>query len=374
MTVRRLVVRGFRNLRSQEIRLGGRVTLLWGPNGAGKTNVLEALCVALSGRSCRTRDERETIAFEHPLARVEVEIEDGAGGRRFMWSISRSGERRRTMNGHPLVPDTGGERPPLSIFLPERLALIKGPPAGRREHLDHLAAAIWPAHAQTRKAYGRALAQRNALLSRVRAGLAPGDSLEAWDAEVARVGVELMGGRRRLATKLALALAGAAGELGLPAEAALAYRPRARTEDTQALAEELRERRDADVRAGRTTCGPHLDELELSLGGRSVRRYGSQGEQRSVLLALLLAERRALLEARGTPPLMLLDDVMSELDAERRAVLARVLAEGEGQALVTSTEPAHLLSGCERAEYALRQGEAIASPGAVTGEPERVAA
>jgi DNA replication and repair protein RecF len=138
--------------------------------------------------------------------------------------------------------------------------------------------------------------------------------------------------------------------------------PRSEARDAAELAAEIRERREADAARGHTTHGPHLDELSLSVNGHPLRRYGSQGEQRTALLALLFAERRALLEARRTLPLLLLDDVMSELDPQHRALLARRLCEGEGQAVVTATEPDQLPAGCERVELALRQGEVIAPP------------
>ena len=371
--VRRLAVRGFRNLSSQEIELAHGVTLLWGPNGAGKTNALEALCVGLSGRSCRTRAEREAVAFDEPLARVEVEVEAGAGDRRvFRWSLARSGERRHTVNGEAVSSQHWTGRPPLSIFLPDRLALVKGPPANRRAQLDRLSAALWPARADARQRYGRALAQRNALLGRVRARIAPTAALDAWDAELAADGVALMAARRAATAGLAAEFAAAAAELGLPGEASLVYRPRSEARDPQQLQAELRERREGDISRGHTRHGPHLDELELSLGGRSLRRYGSQGEQRGALLALLFAERRALLEARASP-LMLLDDVMSELDPERRALLARRLQEGGGQAVLTATEPEQLPRGCQRAEIALRHGEAIALGRATEGRVARAA-
>jgi DNA replication and repair protein RecF len=192
----------------------------------------------------------------------------------------------------------------------------------------------------------------------VRSGLAPQGSLDAWEAELATTGVELMDARRKAVAALSPEFATAADELGLPGEAALRYRPRSEAAGEGQLAAELRERREADVARGHTAHGPHLDELEISLDGRSSRRYGSQGEQRTALLALLFAERRALLEARSAPPLMLLDDVMSELDPDRRALLARRLAEGGGQELITATEPGQLPTAWERTEIPLRRGEA----------------
>ena len=363
MRVAALETLGFRNLARGRLDLGEGITLLWGPNGAGKTNVLEAICLALTGRSSRTRNEREAIAFGQQLTRIAAEVTDGDQTHAFRWSLDRSGERRHLVDDSPATAEHAGLRPPLTIFLPDRLALVKGPPTLRRAHLDRLCAALWPARAEARRRYGRALAQRNALLGRIRSGAAPVDSLVAWEQELAAAGVELITSRREAVDLLASGFAEAAAELCLPGVAELRYLPRTEAADAGRLAGELRDRRDADLARGYTAHGPHLDELALSFDGRSLRRYGSQGEQRAAVLALLFAERRALLEAGRRPPLMLLDDVMSELDARRRARLATRLAEG-GQSVLTATEPDHLSGGCERTEVALRQGEAIAAPAA----------
>jgi DNA replication and repair protein RecF len=364
MRVAALQTLGFRNLTPGRLNLGEGITLLWGPNGAGKTNVLEAICLALSGRSTRTRNEREAIAFGQQLTRIEAEVTDGGETHAFRWSLDRSGERRHLVDDSPATAEHAELRPPLTIFLPDRLALVKGPPALRRAHLDRLCAALWPARAEARRRYGRALAQRNALLGRIRSGAASVDSLVAWERELAAAGVELITSRREAVDLLASGFAEAAAELCLSGAATLRYVPRTLATDPAQLAAELRERREADLARGYTAHGPHLDELAVSLDGRPLRRYGSQGEQRAAVLALLFAERRALLEAGRRPPLMLLDDVMSELDAQRRAQLAKRLAEG-GQAVLTATEPDHLPGGCERTELALRRGEPIAaSPGA----------
>lgn len=356
MRVAALQTLGFRNLTPGRLDLGEGVTLLWGPNGAGKTNALEGICLALSGRSSHTRSEREIIAFGEPFARVEAEVIDGRERRSFLWSIDRSGERRHLVDGSPAGVEHAELRPPLAIFLPDRLALVKGPPGLRRAHLDRLCTALWPARAEARRRYGRALAQRNALLGRIRSGAAPLDSLAAWDRELAMVGLELIASRRQAVDLLAPGFAEAAAELSLPGDAALRYLPRSEADDPRELAAELHERRDTDLARGYTSHGPHLDELAITLAGRPLRRYGSQGEQRAAVLALLFAERRALLEAGHGPPLMLLDDVMSELDGRRRSQLAMRLAEG-GQAVLTATDPDHLPDVCERAEVTLRRGE-----------------
>jgi len=357
MLVTRIRVLGFRNLRAQEVELGPRITLLWGPNGAGKTNLLEALYVGLAGRSCRTRNDRETIAFDEPMARVEVEVSrESAETHVFLWSFARDGDRRYLVDGVTMTPNQRDRRPPLAVFLPDRLSLVKGPPQGRRSHVDRLVAALWPSRVDARRRYGRALAQRNALIGRVRRGLAPLDSLDAWDLELAGAGFDLMEARHDAIGLLTPEFVAAARELGLAGEGSLRYAPRSAATSRDELAGELGERRTGDVERGYSGHGPHLDDLELALDGRSVRRYGSQGEQRAALLALLFAERRALLEARRTPPLMLLDDVMSELDPDRRDLLARRLAEGDGQALMTATEPGQVPAAWDRTEFGVAGG------------------
>jgi DNA replication and repair protein RecF len=312
------------------------------------------------------------VAFGERLARVEAEVSEGAERRGFLWSLARDGERRHLLDDKPASEAPAGARPALAIFIPDRLGVLKGPPAGRRGHLDALLAALRPARGNLRRAYGRALAQRNALLGRVRAGAAPPDSLDAWDWELARAGIELVAARSDAVGALAPEFAAASADLGLPGEGRLAYRPRSEAADPAGLADELRSRRETDLSRGHTTHGPHLDELDLSLAGRSLRRFGSQGEQRAAMLALLFAERRALLEARRAAPLMLLDDVMSELDPKRRGLLAQRLLEGGGQAVLTATERDQLPRGCERVELELRAGTATRSHGKPTATPEPV--
>jgi DNA replication and repair protein RecF len=211
----------------------------------------------------------------------------------------------------------------------------------RRAHVDQVIAALWPARAATRREYGAALAQRNALVAAVRAGQAGRGSLPAWDTALARHGIALMHNRAEAVTRLTTRFAAHAAALGLDGAAELAYRPRSRADSTEGLAAELAERTDSDLERGFTGHGPHRDDLALRRDGRELRSYGSRGQVRLALLALLLAERDALAAERGTSPLLLLDDVMSELDAGRRARLVDVLRAG-GQSIVTATELAHV--------------------------------
>jgi DNA replication and repair protein RecF len=327
--------RGFRNLIDSRIETGGRVVVAHGPNGAGKTNLLEAVYFALTGRSFRAGNDRDLIRYGEPGARVELELDAGT----LLAALERSGERRHLLDGRPLAGEPD-ERPLVSVFHPDRLALVKGAPAHRRAHLDRLCGAIWPARSDLRSRFGRTLAQRNALVARVRAGVGGTDSLPSWDERLAAEAEPLMTARAEALAGLAGPFADLAERLGLP-QGEISYRPRAEG-DRDRLAAELARRREQDLGRAYTSYGPQLDEVEVRLDGHPLRRFGSQGQQRLALLALLFAEREVLLEAGRSAPLMLLDDVMSELDPDHRRLLVALLERGGGQALITATEADHV--------------------------------
>ncbi len=343
MVVTRVRMRGFRSYGSAEVRLGPQLTVVHGHNGAGKTNLLEAVYFGCTGRSCRTTNEREVLGFDASAARVEVDCRDDRGDEHELTVGFVPGEAKRfTADGatvERLVDvDT---RPLISVFLPERLELIKGPPAGRRAHLDQLVRGLWPGRAATRAAYRQALAQRNAMLGRVRAGIVSREQLTTWDTAMAGPALALRDDRRAAVDTVTGRFAELAAALGLEGEVELRYRPRTRAATPAEFVAELLERVDGDLERGFTGHGPHRDDIALLRDGRELRAYGSQGEQRLALLALLLAEREALAELRGRPPLLLLDDVMSELDATRRAFLVQRV-RSVGQCLITTTDLAHV--------------------------------
>jgi DNA replication and repair protein RecF len=348
MVVTKVSLRDFRNYDRAELELGEGLNVVHGPNGAGKTNLLEAVYFSLTARSCRTSNEREVVRSGEKVTRVVAEVAGDQGAHTLEVGFSPGEDKLVKVDGAPL--ERGGAPPPrplVCVFLPDRLELVKGPPASRRSHLDQVVAALWPARAETRSAYSRTLAQRNALVARVRAGASRADLLDAWDAELARHGAQLMADRSRAVASIAPAFSDRAAELGLPDPVELRYVPRSKSSDADGLRGELLERRASDLERGFTTHGPHRDDLSLLHAGRPLRTLGSQGQQRVGLLALLFAERDVL-GARGRPPLMLLDDVMSELDATRRERLADLVRAG-GQALITTTDIDHV-PGAQAAE------------------------
>jgi DNA replication and repair protein RecF len=348
-------VRPLRSLEHVAVGLAPGIVTLIGPNGAGKTNFLEALYFALTGRSFRTSDRRDLIPHGHSFARAEAAVRDRDGvEHRLLASVSRSEGRRHLLDGSPADPATlARSRPPVAVFSPDRLSLVKGPPAERRAHLDQFVAARWPSRSELRLRFGQALAQRNALLSRPAGGSGRGGELDVWDATVAEAAAPLVAARLEAVEELAGPFAATAAELGLTGDAAIEYAPRAGGTAAE-IRRGLEERREQDLRLGRSSWGPHLDELKLSLDDRPLRRYGSQGQQRAALLALLFAERDALLEARRVAPLLLLDDVMSELDPERRERLVARLQRG-GQTLITAADeeslPPAAMDNVERAPW-----------------------
>lgn len=346
MVVAGLRLRGFRTYDRADVHLGAGLTVIHGRNGVGKTNLVEALYFGCTARSCRTSNERECVRFGADAARVEVDTVDRHGDAHELSVGFQPGEAKRIRVDDALVERLVDHpaRPLVSVFLPDRLELVKGPPALRRAHLDQVVTGLWPSRTETRRAYRHALAQRNALLHRIRAGHLSRDSTSAWDLELARHGVALRDDRARTVELLQPGFARIAGELGLTGTPELRYRPRTTAATAQGLATELAERLDGDLERGFTGHGPHRDDLALLRDGRELRVYGSQGEHRLALLALLLCEREAMAEERGAPPLMILDDVMSELDPDRRRLLVERLRDG-GQSVITTTDLAHVPGG-----------------------------
>lgn len=231
---------------------------------------------------------------------------------------------------------------PLALFTPEDLQLVWGPPAERRRYLDLLLCKLYPAYLGALTRYQRCLKERSALLRRpdLRA-----PELEPWDDILVTLGAELTARRERLCDPLAGAVRTLYHELsGEPADLSLRYRPSG-SADPQAFAESLRSRRAEELRMKACLVGPHRDELALGLGGREVRRFGSQGQRRTLALALRLAQARLLGEIGGESALVLLDDCFSELDPDRQRRLLGAL-RGVPQVFITTATPLELEVPC----------------------------
>ena len=316
--------------------------LVTGANGAGKTNLLESLHVGTQGFSPRTRADQQLIRLGATAARVALTGDRDRRSLSLEVTVRQEGKRAK-LNGAPLrsAEQLRSEVATL-VFTPDRLAVVKGGPAARRAYFDRTLARLLPGRSPLPIEYAAAVGQRNAALRRVTLGVSTRDAVAPWTEQVAALGTALVESRRQAIGLLAAGFAERAGELGLPA-ATLDYTG----EPPSAAALEARLER--DLERGGTGLGPHLDDITIRAGDRELRIFGSQGEQRLAVLSLLLAEAEVLAEQRGTPPLVLLDDVLSELDAARRRTLAERIGR-VGQAIVTATgaaalplEPAQLL-------------------------------
>jgi DNA replication and repair protein RecF len=306
--------------------------LVSGPNGAGKTNLVEALHVGTQGFSPRARSDAQMVRFGASAGRVFVRGHRSGTPFEVDLVLNPRESRRARLNGSPLrsAEQLRHELQAL-VFTPDRLAVVKGGPAARRAYLDRSLARLFPSKAQLPIEYGAAVGQRNASLRRVAAGLSSNDALLPWTETVATLGAALVETRRSAVAALAPAFATCAGKLGLDG-AELAY------EGDPPSTEELEARLPRDLERGTTGAGPHLHDIRLDAGGRELRSFGSQGEQRVAVLALVLAESQTLSERAGAAPLVLLDDVLSELDGDRRRALASLILAG-GQTIVTTTSP-----------------------------------
>ena len=334
-------LRDFRSHEREAVELGDSLTVIAGPNGSGKTNLLEALHFGLTGRSCRTSMDRQVIKWDSSTALVEIDWEADGLTHKLKTALNRSGDKKIQIDDSTLeqaLPST--KRPPVIVFLPDRLNLVTGAPGERRKHFDKVLSELDSSYARLRTSYNEALIQRNALLGRIRATGESSASLEAWNLKLAQAGSEVVIKREDLATSLNERLSEIASSLGLDGTLELRHRASGsnRAED---YVEELREKLESDLDRGFTSYGPHRADFVFWRAGHDIKTTGSQGEKRMSLLALLLRERELLSDRTGVTPVLLLDDVMSELDATRRQQLVSHVSQ-KGQCVITATEFEHV--------------------------------
>ena len=304
--------------------------LLHGPNGAGKTNMLEALHVGTQGFSPRARADAQMIRFGADAGRIALRGTNAASGFETDVRLTARDARRAHLNGERLASaERLRHELRTLVFTPDRLAVVKGAPATRRAYLDRSLGRLLPTKAAVPVDYAAAVGQRNACLRRLRVGVSSPDALRPWTERAVVLGQELVEARTTAVAGLGEPFGRLAGELGLDS-ATLAY-------DGEPLTiAELEGRLARDLERGVTGAGPHLHDLRIEARGRDLRSFGSQGEQRVAVLALVLAEADLLRSLARSDPLLLLDDVLSELDGDRRRALAEILRQA-GQAVLTAT-------------------------------------
>jgi DNA replication and repair protein RecF len=347
LEVQRLALTGFRSYPSLEAEFGSGPQVLVGANAAGKTNLLEAIVVLASGRSHRTSSDAELIRWEAPFARLEASVGADRGGSLDEIEVvlaregAAGGRKRIRVNGVPRRAAALAASLRYVLFAPEEMLLVVGSPSLRRGFLDGVAEQRFPLYARSLSTYGRALQQRNGLLRAIREGAAEPDQLRYWDGVIIEEGGTIVAQRLALLAELAGPLREAHAEMapgeGLLEAGYVTNAPAVGEElPGEALARRLAETAEKELWNGATLVGPHRDDVALTLDGRELVTFASRGQQRTAILALKLGQLDLLTSIDERPPALLLDDVFSELDPDRRSHLVRRVA-ALPQAFITTT-------------------------------------
>ncbi len=364
MRVQSLSLQNFRNYERASIAPDSGVTVFTGPNAQGKTNMLEALHLCCMGRSHRTPRDEELIRWGEPRARVQVRTAQRDGTHEVTILLDKTQKKRKTVRIGARPAERIGElfgHVCGVLFSPEDLSIIKDGPAERRRFLDMQLSQLRPAYFYSLQRAVRTLNQRNALLKNIARNPALLPTLDMWDEQLARVGGEIAAARREAVAFLDESARQAHASLtGGREELRLRYL--SQTADAQNPAERLLERlhaaRGEDLRRMTTTVGVHRDDMGVTINGKEARTFASQGQQRSAVLSLKLAQLEMAEQETGEAPILMLDDVMSELDPGRRRQLIERI--DRVQTFVTCTDLSDLAGARQGAVYRVENGVLMA--------------
>lgn len=342
MRVDRLQLTSFRSYQALDVTFPGGPQVVVGANATGKTNLVESMVVLGTARSHRASQEGELVGWGADFARIEADLEPSLKVEVVVTRTAAGGGRKRlAVNGVARRPSTLAAALPIVLFAPEDMLLVVGSPGQRRQAIDSIVVQTVPAASATLANYGRALTQRNNLLRAIREGSAAPDELRYWDTVVVDDGAQIVDWRHAALEQLAGPFGAAHAEIA-PAESPLELRyvtnsPRQVGETTrEALRRRLADTRDKEMWNGATLIGPHRDDIAFVSAERELATFASRGQQRTAILAFKLAQLDLLTAVLGREPLLLLDDVFSELDPDRRAHLVRRIG-ALPQAFVTTT-------------------------------------
>ncbi|HTQ09513.1 MAG TPA: DNA replication/repair protein RecF [Fimbriimonadaceae bacterium] len=329
----------FRNYTALDVELDPAFNVIAGANAQGKTNFLESLYLLSTTRLLRGQRDAEAILQGHGQCTVTAEL---YGGRTQLGMILEAGIKKRALlNGIrlPRASDLIGRLPCVCISSLD-LAIVRDEPTDRRLFLDLELCALYPSYLRNLAQYKRALEQRNALLRESREFMQPAVLFESWEEQIASAGAELRKARAAYVVELAPIARERHRAMGDGEQLDIGYLAKDEAKTDDELREALQATRSQDVSRGGTSVGPHRDDLSIVIDGREGRLYGSQGQQRTSMIALKLATLEVGKQKLGFPPLLLLDDILSDLDQRRRSLLVELVLREAGQAVLTCTEAA----------------------------------
>ena len=348
MKVRGLQLVNYRNYKELNLSLADNINIFLGRNAQGKTIIVEAIYYAAVGHSYRTNQETELIQWNTPGGSVKLLFERLGVDNTLEFTFSREKRRRILYNGQPIrLKELIGAMNAV-LFSPEDLFLIKGAPAGRRRFLDIEISQASPAYYHELASYNRLLLQRNTLLKRIREHSAKASMLEMWDPQLAASAARIVEKRHTAVKKLNMLANLMQRRISDNEENLSVTYEQSGTEGQTVTADlvswynkRLRESLENDIWRGSTSVGPHRDDISLAVNGIELKAFGSQGQQRTGVLALKLSELEFIRSETGEYPVLLLDDVMSELDVKRREQLLQFIRREHIQTIITATDEAY---------------------------------
>lgn len=341
MRITSLNLEHFRSYDKLSLEFPGGSHLFLGPNGSGKTNIVEAVSLLSQARSCLKAQAEEMVRWDDTFLRVTSSVLSDAGDEKTLEYVFQTSPRRQSAffvqdAKTPLLEFIGFL--PTITFLPQALTLFTGPPADRRSFLDSLTTQLRPAFAAERVEYERILKQRNALLKQIASGEAKESALELWDEQLSGIGSRIIGERKSLLQEINTQLPDHIRSLGEKWKTvSIDYQATTKGDDAAAMRASLEQYRSRDIILQSTTVGPHRDDWVCMADGRDISTFASRGQQRAALIGLLFVSARLFNAARGEKPVILLDDVLSELDDAHQSALLTHLQDH--QVFITATHP-----------------------------------
>lgn len=343
MIISQLVLKDFRNYQQLQLSLGDGLSVFWGGNAQGKTNLLEAVHVCCLGKSHRTVQSAEMVSYGKENAQIGLRVKRHDGPRHIQVMLQANKHKRISVSGVPIrrMSELMGHVQCV-LFAPEDLQLIKGGPSLRRKYMDTALCQMSPAYFSSLMQYNAALSQRNALLKK---GIEEETVYDAYEQTMAHVGAKVLWHRQQFCIEIEPMAARLYSDIANGEPMRVMYRSQVpqgtEQEIEKALTEALKNARPADKRRYITGVGPHRDDLQIVIRDKEARSYASQGQQRTAVLALKLAEVARMQARSGHRPVLMLDDVLSELDLKRQQALTEHV---EGQVLLTTATkpPEHL--------------------------------